>query len=77
MCTRFGKPRVRLTNKYNGWDDPCACLARWTQAYGKTPTWMHMNSVLKCLVNKHVLGGGNVKMALNVGKTLCRKNSRT
>jgi len=35
---------VRLTDKYNGKDDPCTHLAKWTQAYGEKPQpeWVHM-----------------------------------
>lgn len=58
MCTWFGKPRVRLADKYNGRDGPHAHLSRWVQAGGKQPVWMHMNFVLGNTVNKHVLGGG-------------------
>jgi len=54
--TRFGKPRVRLTDKYNGQDNPCAHLARWMPTYGKQPMQMRMNSVMGDTVNKHVLG---------------------
>ena len=35
MHTQFGKPRMRLIDKYNGRDDPRAHLARWVQAYEK------------------------------------------
>ena len=55
--TRFGKPRVRLTDKYNGQDNPCAHLARWMPTYGKQPMQMRMNSALRGMVNKCVLGG--------------------
>ena len=35
MHIQYGKPRVRLTDKYNGQDDPRMHLARWAQACGK------------------------------------------
>ena len=59
MRTRFGKPRVRLTNKYDGQDDLRMHLGKWTQAYGERPPpeQMHMYSALKYLVNKPLLGG--------------------
>lgn len=57
MCTWFGKPRVRLENKYNGQDDLHTHLARWMPADGKQPTWMCMNSMLRGMVNKPMLGG--------------------
>ena len=43
MRTRFGKPKVRMTNKYDGKDDPCAHLAKWAKAYGAKPQpeWVH------------------------------------
>ena len=59
MRVRFGKPKVQLTNKYDGHDDLHMHLAKWTQAYGENPqpTQKHMYFALKHLVNKHVLGG--------------------
>ena len=35
MGLRFGKPRVRLADKYNGKDDSHTLLAKWTQVYGE------------------------------------------
>ena len=44
MCTHFGKPKMRLTNKYDGRDDLCAHLAKLTKVYGGKPQleWVHM-----------------------------------
>ena len=33
MQIRFGKPKLRITEKYDGPDDPCMHLTRWAQAY--------------------------------------------
>lgn len=33
----FGHPQVRLTNKYDGSDDPHDHLAKWTKVYGVEP----------------------------------------
>lgn len=40
----FGHPQVRLTKKYNGRDDPCKHLAKWTKVYGVEPhlEWVHL-----------------------------------
>ena len=51
---------MRLTDKYNGRDGPHMQLSNWVQAYGKQPAWMHMNFALGNMVNKHVLGGGEI-----------------
>lgn len=32
---RFGHPNTRLIEKYNGKDDPCDHLMKWTKAWGK------------------------------------------
>ena len=44
MRTRFGKPKVRITNKYDGKDDPLAHLEKWAKAYGakSQPEWVHL-----------------------------------
>jgi len=44
MRTRFGKSKVRMTDKYDGKDDPCAHLAKWAKAYGAKPQleWVHL-----------------------------------
>ena len=44
MRTRFGKPKVRLTDKYDGQNDPRVHLAKWTQDYGEKPQpkWVHL-----------------------------------
>lgn len=35
MCTYFGKPKMQLTDKYDGWDDLCEHLAKWMKVYGE------------------------------------------
>lgn len=57
LRSRFGKPIVRLADKYNGRGGSRTHLSRWVQAYGKQPTRIHMSYVLGNTVNKHVLGG--------------------
>lgn len=44
MRTRFRKPKVRMTHKYDGKDDPRTHLAKWAQAYGPKPKpeWVHL-----------------------------------
>jgi len=44
MRTHFGKLKVRMTDKYDGQDDPHAHLAKWAQAYGEKPQpeWVHL-----------------------------------
>lgn len=44
MRTCFGKLKVRIKDKYDGKDDPCAHLAKWAKAYGVTPQpkWVHL-----------------------------------
>ena len=70
---------MRLTENHSGQADPCAHLVKWMHAYGEEPqlAQMHIYSVIKYMVNKHVLGGANLQMALNVRKTLCRKSNHT
>lgn len=40
----FGKPKVRMTNKYDGMDVLHDHLAKWTQAYRAKPQpkWVHL-----------------------------------
>lgn len=40
----FGKPKTQLKDKYDGWDDPHAHLAKWTKVYGEEPQpeWVHL-----------------------------------
>ena len=35
---------MRLTDKYDGQNDPCMYLAKWTQDYGEKPQpkWVHL-----------------------------------
>lgn len=44
MRLRFGRPNTRLTEKYDGRDDPCDQLAKWTKAYGTKLQleWVHL-----------------------------------
>jgi len=44
MRTRFMKPNMRMTDKYDGYDDPRAHLAKWAHAYGEKPQpeWVHL-----------------------------------
>ena len=44
MRIRFGQPKVRMTNKYDGRDDPHNHLAKWAKAYGAEPQpeWVHL-----------------------------------
>ena len=44
MRTHFGKPKMQMTDKYDGQDDLRAHLAKWTQAYGEKsqPEWVHL-----------------------------------
>lgn len=55
MC--FGKPKMRLIDKYNVQDYLCMHLSRCVQAYSKQLVRMHMDFTLGNTVNKHVLGG--------------------
>jgi len=55
MC--FGNPKMQLTDRYDGQNDPCAHIAKLIQEYGKQPTLMRINSVLRGMVNKRALGG--------------------
>jgi len=45
MRTHFGKPKVRVTDKYDEKDDPHAHLAKWAKAYGAKPQpeWVHLS----------------------------------
>lgn len=56
--TRFGKPRVRLDDKYNGEDGLHLHLSRWVHAYGKQLFWLQINFALGDTINKNVFGGG-------------------
>lgn len=40
----FGKPKVRMKDKYDGRDDPRDHLAKWTKDYGAKPQpeWVHL-----------------------------------
>jgi len=44
MQTQFGKPKMQLIDMYDEQNDPCAHLAKWTQAYGEKPQpeWVHL-----------------------------------
>ena len=44
MLTRFGKPKVRMIEKYDRKDDLRTHLAKWAQAYGAKPQpeWVHL-----------------------------------
>ena len=44
MRTQFGKPKMWLTDNYDGHNDPRAHLAKWTQADGEKPQleWVHL-----------------------------------
>lgn len=44
MKLRFGYANTRMTEKYNGKDDPHDHLARWTKVWGKKPQpeWVHI-----------------------------------
>ena len=44
MHIRFGKPELQITEKYDGRDDPCLHLTKWTIAYGAEPQpeWVHL-----------------------------------
>ena len=44
MHLRFGKPQVRLVDKYDERDDPHVYLVKWTKAYGEEPQpkWVHL-----------------------------------
>jgi len=44
MRNHFGKPKMRMTDKYDGQDDPHVHLAKWAQAYGEKPQpeWVHL-----------------------------------
>lgn len=57
MCTWFGKPKMRLTDKYDGQDNPWTYLAKWMPTYGKQPMWIRMNSTLRGMVNKLLFRG--------------------
>ena len=41
---QFGKPQMRLKDKYDGWDDPCVHLAKWRKVYREElqPEWVHL-----------------------------------
>ena len=40
----LGKPKMRLTDKYDGRDDPHVHLAKWTKVFGEKLQleWMHL-----------------------------------
>ena len=40
----FGKPQIRLVEKYDEQDDPCTHLAKWTKVHGEKPQpeWVHL-----------------------------------
>ena len=44
MQISFGKSELKITDKYNGRDDPCMHLTKWTKAYGEEPQleWVHL-----------------------------------
>jgi len=44
MRTHFGKPKVRMTNKYDEKEYPCTHLAKWAEDYGvkPQPKWVHL-----------------------------------
>lgn len=44
MRAQFGKPKMRLTNKYDGQNDPCVHMAKWMQDYEEKPQpkWVHL-----------------------------------
>jgi len=44
MHVHFGKPQIRLVDKYVERDDPCTHLAKWTKVYGEEsqPEWVHL-----------------------------------
>jgi len=37
MRIQFGKPKLRIADKYDGCDDPRTHIAKWTKAYGEEP----------------------------------------
>ena len=37
MRLRFGHPKIRVTKKYDGRNDPCDHLSKWTKLYGTEP----------------------------------------
>lgn len=41
---RFGYPKVQLTKKYDGRNDPCNNLGKWTKVYETEPQleWVHL-----------------------------------
>lgn len=44
MHIRFGKLKLQITKKYDGCNDPCMHLTKWTKAYGEEPypKWVHL-----------------------------------
>lgn len=44
MRLQFGKPKLRIANKYDGRDEPRTHIAKWTKAYGEEPQpkWVHL-----------------------------------
>lgn len=44
MQIRFGKPKLRIIKKYDGRDDLCMYLTKWTKADGDEPQleWVHL-----------------------------------
>lgn len=44
MRTRFGRPKVRVIEKYDGRNDPRDHLTKWTKVYGTEPQleWVHL-----------------------------------
>lgn len=44
MKLRFGHANTRLIEKYNGRDNPCDHLAKWTKAWRTKPQpeWVHI-----------------------------------
>lgn len=40
----FGHVSTRMTEKYNGMDDPCDHLEKWTKSWGTEPQpeWVHI-----------------------------------
>lgn len=44
MKIRFRNPEVRIIEKYDGCDDSCMHLTKWTKAYGEEPKpkWVHL-----------------------------------
>jgi len=44
MHLQFGKLQIWITNKYDGRDDPCGHLTKWTKVYEEElqPEWVHL-----------------------------------